>query len=296
MNHNNVNANSPPNSRILHYEAVLLYDVLGQSSRLREIKNLPVTASELSSVTALLQETAGTVMRLRDDMRQYYDNVVQPTSSLESLPPEHRKLFEDTRKVKLTIRNFSDLTIANVPLIERTGSNIPMTSVFALIGAAASMVLVSLARGTPIRGAIDVGLAINLEGDEIYGPILDRVYRDESEIADWPRIVVGPNLIDYLDTVVQGEENDILSVISAGLARTCQKLISYDNDGRAIVDYLGPGMKKYLGATLPVEVVENALNFAEREQHKFDECGNSKLSDRYAQVVEFCHQRMTYWT
>jgi hypothetical protein len=55
--------------------------------------------------------------------------------------------------------------------------------------------------GHPIRGGIDVGLAIDIDEGEIYGPVLDHAYHLEWKVAGGPRVVVGDTCVDYLNFV-----------------------------------------------------------------------------------------------
>ncbi len=290
-----VNGAGPQNGFVLQYHAVLLYDLLGQSQKLRGITQLPSTAAELAATQQLLRETAGSVLSMRTHMRQYYSNVRQPAIDSAGLAPADRALFEAARQVQLTIRNFSDMTVATVPLREMPPAPTPMASVFALLGAAASMMLVSLASRTPIRGAIDVGLAIDIEGDEIYGPILDQVYQSETQTAKWPRIVVGPGLVDYLLEPRRRPHEGVVGQIHSGLAEICQELIALDSDGLHVVDYLGPGMKRHLGGDTEFAVIELAAKFAQNEHARFREQGNCRLAERYEQVQNYCNARVAIW-
>ena len=53
---------------MFQYHAVLLYDLLGQSTKLRRITAIPETLEEEKSVTGILSETAGAVLRMRRHM------------------------------------------------------------------------------------------------------------------------------------------------------------------------------------------------------------------------------------
>ena len=280
---------------MFQYHAVLLYDLLGQSTKLRRITAIPETLEEEKSVTGILSETAGAVLRMRRHMKRYYDKVIVSQIDAHTLPPEARPQFERTRAVELTIRSFSDLTVAHTPLMEAPGAKLPMASVAALISSAASMMLISLVGGTPIRGAIDVGLAIDLEGSEIYGPILDRVYCDESQVAEWPRILVGDGLKEYLIAASHDPGNGLESSSRRDLAHLCTEFNETDIDGRTIVDYLGSGAKRRMGSNVPFALIEKALTFVNNEFLTYKEQKNDKLAARYEKVLEYGEARKEVW-
>lgn len=56
------------------------------------------------------------------------------------------------------------------------------------------------------RAGVEVGLGTELDNGEIYGPVLYKAYELESKVAEYPRIVVGKELINYLTTLVNAHE------------------------------------------------------------------------------------------
>ena len=61
------------------------------------------------------------------------------------------------------------------------------------------MFLVTLVWGHPARGGLDVGLGVEIAPGEVYGAALERAYQLESEVAQHPRLVIGKELVAYLD-------------------------------------------------------------------------------------------------
>jgi hypothetical protein len=51
-----------------------------------------------------------------------------------------------------------------------------------------------MSRHTPIRGAVEVGKGFEWPEGGVYGPIMADVYELESQIAYYPRIVIGQDL------------------------------------------------------------------------------------------------------
>lgn len=78
---------------------------------------------------------------------------------------------------KVVYRGISDSFIVTVCLADVELLPAPVNGVYRAYVAAASMWLLALSIGHPIRGGIDVGLAIDIDDDEIYGPVLDNAYR-----------------------------------------------------------------------------------------------------------------------
>lgn len=55
-----------------------------------------------------------------------------------------------------------------------------------------------LAAGVPIRGSLDLNTAIVTSENDIYGSAALEAYRLECEVAQYPRIAVGANVVDFL--------------------------------------------------------------------------------------------------
>ena len=91
-----------------------------------------------------------------------------------------------------------------------------------------------------LRGAIDIGRGLEhrLNGyDELYGTALSNPYYLESNVAHYPRIVVGIKLYDYLygvSIIAHGEQ----STDNIRFAKECLSFIKRDSDGEYILDYL----------------------------------------------------------
>src|SRR5438045_4043107 len=61
-----------------------------------------------------------------------------------------------------------------------------------------SLMLTSLAWGHPIRVGLDVGTGVEVERGQLYGPAVVKAYELESRAAEYPRVIVGDTLADYL--------------------------------------------------------------------------------------------------
>ena len=96
--------------------------------------------------------------------------------------------------------------------------------------------------------------------NEIYGPALSRAYALESKIANYPRVVVGEELIKYLNLIRTLNKNSGLSAndrVNALAAEKSIELLTEDDDGYIIVDYLG----SYIRNVFPKEIVGKAYDF-----------------------------------
>jgi len=127
--------------------------------------------------------------------------------------------------------NFSDLSITSVPLRRR--SQIPRGRIFwqlmHLIHAQSSLIF---DESIVIRGGVTVGKIAKSYG-QLYGPAVVRAYELESQIARYPRIIVGREVFEELDDNaglwVHDHDTEIEGVHS---------LLREGDDGQFYVDYL----------------------------------------------------------
>jgi hypothetical protein len=127
--------------------------------------------------------------------------------------------------------NFSDLSLTSIPL--RRPSQVPRGKVFFqlmhLVHAQSSLIS---DEGIVIRGGVTVGKIVKSYG-QLYGPAVVRAYELESQIARYPRIIVGKEVIEELN------ENPGLWIHDQGTEmEEVRGLLREGDDGQLYVDYL----------------------------------------------------------
>jgi hypothetical protein len=90
-------------------------------------------------------------------------------------------------------------------------------------------------RGVLVRGAMTIGEVVSSPG-RVFGPGLIEAYELESQIAQYPRIMISPKVLQALD-----ESEDLISDINALQKEKeyIKGLLRFDNDGIWFIDYLG---------------------------------------------------------
>lgn len=88
--------------------------------------------------------------------------------------------------------------------------------------------------GTCVRGGVTIG-DVHFDEKTLFGPGFVRAYELESAFANFPRIVIDPELIQglYMDKSLLSKHN----TFSAELAQI-GKMIQRDSDGLYFIDYL----------------------------------------------------------
>src|SRR5207302_4002662 len=129
----------------------------------------------------------------------------------------------------------------------------PITGVYGALIACDYLGLSCLAMERPVRGGLDAGLGLDIGNDEIYGPTLHRAYHLENRVADFPRIVIGDELWNYIGAVAGQVAATPLGRIAARLAEAGKSLVTTDKDGCRILDILAPRMAELWTAQYGVE-------------------------------------------
>jgi hypothetical protein len=172
-------------------------------------------------------------------------------------------------------------------------NKLPMRGVFGVLAAAAVTFIGCLAHGQPIRGGIDIGIALEIENGEIYGPALSRAYNLESTVAQYPRVVIGEELFKYLNLSCNQEESDLFKSISKRTAKACLELLAIDDDGNPFIDYLGESLKESLGNVYDEELVSQAYNHVVSESLKHKTEKNPKLAFKYTLLRNYFEERLS---
>lgn len=275
---------------------VALIDFLGQSSELAKWDFVPNTVTETAVWMPAVQNTMGLVLTWREefDMRfaQYQKSLdAFEQASLTAAPPEKLKQFNEFRQTKLHHQHFSDTLIFYSPLQNEHGYW-QVSIVARMLATCGALMLAALSSKTVFRGAIDVGMLSRFPTGDPYGPALAKVHQLESKVADYPRIVVGPGLLSYLDAVEQNPDHDGPAKANRAVAGICRDHITQDTDGCWFIDYLNEAFTNVAGdSTGWGEMQARAYTFIESELARFRNEGNDKLAKRYEQLDGYFRSR-----
>ena len=273
--------------------ALAFLDVLNQKEILEKIKSLPKNQKEeREEFVSLLKQSLGKLHKFRTALDSFFKAWDKVPVHTKELSKEHQKLFDCIRKSGIKKQLFSDSVIYYTSLSENS-THIPIFDIHKILLGVSSVFISALASRVVFRGGIDIGIASdNFFKKEIYGPALYNAYHLESEIAQYPRIVVGNELFKYIFAESKRNGNDHESNIRQHYAEICVKMICHDADGIKILDYLGEGVLQSIKEenTLLKEI-ETAMiaanDFVEKELNRFKENvrenRNNKLDQKLAQ-------------
>jgi len=278
---------------------VVFLDVLGQGEKLEELKKLPTNQAEIDKAAQILDGTAGSIVRLREGFDSLFNALSKPTAILDSLPPEKQSVAKSLRQIKIARRGISDSYIMTLPLVEDEllGRSRLMLNVWSALAATCGMFVAALAERLAIRGGVEIGLGTPLpisNRDEVYGPAVARAVRLENRVAQYPRVVVGEHLWQYLCAVEGSLVRTEFDAIAKKYAVDSKNLVCQDGDGVRILDYLGKGVRSIKGG-IESRWVKKAYQWVIQEHDKYIKSKNFKLAGRYSLLRQYMESRLDLW-
>jgi len=248
----------------------------------------------MSEFISLLKKTAGTVTGMRDLFHSYFEGSSKFKFNLSEFTPEQQNLLGQLKSNPLKSRMFSDSVILFLSLSDKI-NKAPIGGVYSAISSVATTFLCMLAAGHAIRGGIDIGVGIELSDDEVYGAALSRAYHLENRVAQYPRIVLGDELMTYIYQKLSMSGDDFFTKANKVVANLCVRLIAIDNDGLPFIDYLGQGFKQDIEKGSITDIIKKAYDFVYKESARCQEIRDSKLAFRYTLLRNYFEARMHLW-
>ncbi len=154
-----------PDGPIVENYIVACIDVLGQRERLGAFPTLilnPAT-SDIDRVNKAVKDTYARVHAVRTLLRNHLeepDARVIDSDWHKSLSPEDMEEFHRMRDCHIECQQFSDTVVFYAPLRNSSGA-LSLVPVVRMLWACAMSMLTNLGRKIAIRGAIEIGAALN---------------------------------------------------------------------------------------------------------------------------------------
>ncbi len=287
------------------YYAVAFIDVLGQKEVFAGIDRIPETEEDTSLRDKLLKahiETVIFIENFRKSFEGFFNAYTEGGKQKEKIPISKQGMYQEMTKCVLKHQRFSDCIQAYTPLQTEKYHTKAMGGVYGILVACGEMLLLSLSNNKAFRAGIDIGVGTEMDNSEIYGPALFNAYELESKIAQYPRIVVGDTLMNYLMSVSKEDftlpdqpKEDLLAC--KDLASRCLRMIVRDMDGYPILDYLGDEFRRideHLSEDMKAKtdfISKQAFLFIKRELEKWRQNKNQKLAVRYLQIHNYFRAR-----
>lgn len=286
--------NSDSEIYLIRYYLVAFLDILGQRQNLRKINILPRDEREFQKV----REPLGTVLRFREQFAKFFEGFERKKPIPQGLSSDQAIAYDDLKrraeKVNPKIQSFSDSIIIYVPVSD-DNKIVHLDGIPPTLLAIAGCFLSLMATGSLFRGGIDIGIGVEIDNGDFYGPALVNAYDLESKIAKYPRIVMGKNFVEFIYFNIQKPETDIHSEVNRQLARFCLDLLLIDGDGKFILDYLGEKYRDIAKGILPFDLPSRAKSFFESQMEKVKEQQDSKLYIYYNALAVYFEEKLDLW-
>lgn len=274
-----------------HY-LVAFVDILGQQEKLRSLKSLPDqnNKEETEEFYKVISDTYGSVKTMQDTFTSFFQTFDKRTIDTSTLTGKEKNLLRQMDSNQIKFQNFSDCTAIYMSL-QDNDKKMPTRGIFGVLGGISITFLKCLALGFPIRGGIDIGLGMEINKNEFYGPALSRAYTLESKIAQYPRIVLGDELINYLKLNAALKENDKISGARKLGAKMCLNMFAQDSDGYPIIDYLGKHFNPKLDNDTFESVVKKAYESILLNSLKLQNDKKTKEAFKYSLLRNYFEHR-----
>jgi CYTH domain-containing protein len=270
---------------------VTIIDLLGQGAQLERFSGIPSMPKEKRAFDRLAQRTFETVRRFRERIRLLHEDLPLdhkvPSFVKERLTPKQFALLRRNMGPSIGYQFFTDLAMLKINLSGQRAYR-PLLSLYSLFHRLGLLFLTQLAEGVLIRGAVDVGICTEFDHGDLYGQAVGRAYALESRTAVYPRVLIGSNLVEYVDSFrdmrVSSDEKTIIACYSE-LIRGCLK---EDADGMTILSYLSPVLRKsyFAGENEFRYVTKAACRFIDnREWSSAD--GGEQLDRRLSRLSDY---------
>jgi hypothetical protein len=257
--------------------AVGFVDILGQREEYANEGLLPISSDNTSFLNKI-QTAIGSIVDLQREAEQFL-----PSSPV--LLAEDCEEYKEARNNNLLKQNWSDGVVYFTALGD-PNIKVPMNAVYYLLTTLGSMCLLGLAKKRPVRGGIDISWGVELRPGEIYGSAVAKAYQIESSIAQYPRIVLGPYLRDYLKRSAAETPNTRFDECNRDIAQFCLNFLLEDVDGQQIIHYLGDFYRQKLPADHS-RLYWKAMAFINEQLAAHKNTYNTKLAFRYALLQRY---------
>lgn len=277
----------------IRYYLVAFIDIVGQRAKLNELKKFPTNNEEINDVVDILIETSEYVKQLRNQFSDYFNRKPEPTGLLNNLPPSQREWLEKRNKPNYWYRGISDSFIITVPCFDEVllfGKHVG--DIYSCLYGLCMLFLWSLAMEKPFRGGVEVHLGTEIAEQEVYGPVTVKAY--ELENCHYPCVFVGDGLLNHLDKVEASCPGNLDGKHTLINIKNCRDLITKDNAGTYILDFMGEGVKS-VPTSITLQLVKDAYYFVVGQEKHFSVSGNKHLLDYYTQLRTYFESKLSLW-
>jgi len=264
-------------------------DLLGQRDEYKGEGFLPIFKNnkDRERFFKKIKKTIKPIYNLQKDASNMMKSAFKHEDFLRGkLPLTLQEAREKMSEVKLKQQRWSDGLVFFVSL-QAGDVKCPIGGIFYLFGFVGTLFFLGLCKKRPLRGSIDIAWGVELNPGEIYGAAVATAYELESEIAQYPRIVIGERTVEYLTVEMNSPASGVYNRFNSVLAKLCLDMIDIDFDGNYILDYLGKGFKESITKQIHDKLFHRAFKFVTEQLALWKKKKDTKLSMRYSHLFSY---------
>ncbi len=275
---------------VLQYYAVCYLDIMNQRENIQAVTEVPITEEARKRALEKMRGSYGLIIKVREMIGSLISILNQRGSET---PKEYHPMLEKIVGNPLCVHRIGDAFVIYFPLGVEKGK-IALFGVHKQMMAAAGIHLTSLSFKTPVRGSLTIGLGMEIEENELYGPAVVRAYDIEQKEADWMRIVMDPSVVEFLNKYNLSDRGIIPQTLPDKMASyfydSCAKFVEIDHDGRYVLNYLQQDFLNHIPDR--DERIEAAKRFLKGEHERFKAIGHSsatgaKIAQKYKMTLDY---------
>lgn len=275
---------------------VAFIDILGQSQSLENLGG-PNTDINHEKFLDLFRPAYISISRLRStisDLQATFSNRKNP-DWCNKLSSEQQKIYAKYRESKIQHNYLGDSVLIYISLQETEDklNTPPLVGIVQILNICQILMLSMLAVEIPLRGGIDLGFCWETEQGSLYGQAISRAHYIESKEADYPRIVIHPRVIEYIQHLQRcSYENIIEEKMMKSFIDLAFGCISKDIDGEYIIHYLNPNMCNDHSKESFDSTTKDAIKFIYNSLKQFNDSNNKKLVRKYEKLSHYFHSNL----
>lgn len=280
--------NNKETLNIVNY-CVSFIDLLGQRLEYKNEGLLPKYESteEKEKFKIKVQNTIGKIDFLQLSADIFLNGVLNYKSpEREMLSPDRKAIYDKIKEVRLNRQRWSDGLVYFISL-EEGKVQCPIQGVYIQLITNCYLCFFGLANRIPLRGSMDIAWAAELHKGELYGAAVAKAYELETCVAQYPRIVVGQRVIDYIIINMNKPASNIYDEVDKKFAKICFDMLAQDFDGYYVAHYLGGVFQQMVTSNLHNDLYQASLNFIREQCKKWKDERNIKLSSRYSHLLSY---------
>jgi len=236
-----------------------------------------------------LRDCIGSIITLQERAESILKPLLEPNLDSPfraSLEPEEIPIWDEMQSTHISTQRWSDGLVSFSPLGD-TDIECRSNGIYGVICFSGIMCFLGLASGRPVRGAVETAWGVEIHKGELYGAVVARSYEIESKVAQYPRIVVGPETIKFLEALSKNDAQDIYSRNDQSLAKLCLNMLIQNADGHWMIHYLGKTFRFSVTTESHATFYTKAMKYITDQLSEYRKNKDTKLAFRYANLMQY---------